>query len=503
LDRCRADLTLLRKLDDINNFLWTWNYTEPGGGAPTGETIKARLRAALAGYGAVPRETPAAEAAERVKGSLVKERLLAALDWWLAVEQSAWEMLAGDPGSAWVREVLRSADPDPYRDLVRDAVLASDRRTMSALLDRQEALAQPARYAAILGAHEGVGAPARRRAILESALRDRPGDLSLLITLGRSYRPNPQDREGVRERVRWFQAAVVADPRSASAHIGLGTALYHKGDQDGAIAEFRKLVELLPNDPRGHLWLGDALEKSAGNKAYADEALIRLQKAVDLAPNSGPALISHAHSRLGYALQKRGDGDRAAINFREALRIDPRNARARGGLGVILFQKGEVDNAIAELRTAIGHSPNDAGLHGFLAFCLLRKRDSDGAAAEFETALRLDPDFPDAPTQLAWILATGPARLRDGKRAVELATRAGERTGWKDPNQFATLAAAYAEVKDFDRAVEYQEKALKSGLAKRGKAPYEQLELYKQKKPYRDPSLVRAETAPPPREAKP
>src|SRR5262249_19208480 len=63
---------------------------------------------------------------------------------------------------------------------------------------------------------------------------------------------------------------------------------------------------------------------------------------------------------------------------------------------------------------------------------------------------------------LAWLWATGPDGVRDGKRAVEAATRACELTDWKENEFLDTLAAAYAEVGDFDKAVEYQKKAVSS-----------------------------------------
>jgi hypothetical protein len=61
----------------------------------------------------------------------------------------------------------------------------------------------------------------------------------------------------------------------------------------------------------------------------------------------------------------------------------------------------------------------------------------------------------------AWFLSQCPdPRFRDGPRAVALATRACELDGWKEPILFESLAAAYAEDGNFDKAVEWQQKAL-------------------------------------------
>jgi tetratricopeptide (TPR) repeat protein len=91
--------------------------------------------------------------------------------------------------------------------------------------------------------------------------------------------------------------------------------------------------------------------------------------------------------------------------------------------------------------------------------------------------------------RLAWVLATCPeASLRDGKRAIALAAGACERERWKDPSPIATLAAAYAESGDFARAVAMQNEAianLPAGDLKL-KALSERLQLYQNKKPYRD-----------------
>ena len=89
----------------------------------------------------------------------------------------------------------------------------------------------------------------------------------------------------------------------------------------------------------------------------------------------------------------------------------------------------------------------------------------------------------------AWLLATCPeAAHRDGKRAVESATRACELTKWKHAGYVDTLAASYAETGDFDKAVHWQRKAVellpkdsdeRSGMEDR-------LKLYRNRTPYRD-----------------
>ena len=53
------------------------------------------------------------------------------------------------------------------------------------------------------------------------------------------------------------------------------------------------------------------------------------------------------------------------------------------------------------------------------------------------------------------MLATSPDdKLRDGARAVKLATKAAEASGYETPHILSTLAAAYAETGDFENAAE-------------------------------------------------
>ena len=62
--------------------------------------------------------------------------------------------------------------------------------------------------------------------------------------------------------------------------------------------------------------------------------------------------------------------------------------------------------------------------------------------------------------EIAWAKATCPTeKYRDGKRALELATKACELSEWKKQSYLVTLAAAYAATGNFDKAIEWEQKA--------------------------------------------
>jgi tetratricopeptide (TPR) repeat protein len=373
-ERCRADLALLRELDRIDTFRWTWAENK----FPDPKVIALRWQAVFAGYGLVPGETPDEEAAGRLARSLVRDRLLAVLDQWLVI----------DP-SAGVREVLRAADPDPYRDAVRDAVAAGDRARVGQLAGRPDALAQPPGFATALGQHYAAVPPDRARVVLAAALRSRPGDSALLMALGGSYPLHR--REWVDDRVRWFQAAVAAQPRNAAAHTNLGAALRDKGDLDGAAACCREAIRLDPTLALAHNILGNALR----DKGDLDGAIACYREAVRRNPK-----FAHAHSNLGAALRDKGDLDGAIACFRAALRADPNLAQVHNNLGVALANMKDADGAIASYKEALRLDATLALAHNNLGNALRGKGDVDGAIACYKEAIRLDPKFAAAHNDL-------------------------------------------------------------------------------------------------------
>jgi TPR repeat protein len=95
---------------------------------------------------------------------------------------------------------------------------------------------------------------------------------------------------------------------------------------------------------------------------------------------------------------------------------------------------------------------------------------------------------PNVFNDFAWFLATCPDQSqRNGKDAVTYANKACQLSGWKKANFISTLAAAFAELGDFDTAVKYQQQAIAMGSDYPDKQEMEKaLKLYQERTPYRE-----------------
>lgn len=373
LSRLRADLAVLRELDAIDSFRWTFADNK----FPDARAIAPRLQRALDSFGAHPGRVPPQEVAARVRASAVRDRLIAALDW----------LLRGQPKNE-VHAALRAADPDPYRDAVRDAMLAGDEAAEQKLADRPEAAQQPAEFVALLASNTALPL-VRRRQLLGEAIRRRPGELGLLMAMGLTYRDDrPASREAA---LRWYQAAVAVAPSNPAAHSNLGSALHDRGDLDSALAEFREALRLDRTIEPAQNGLSIVLRL----RGDLDGALAAAKEAQRLDPKSVYSLNS-----LGQVLWKKGDLDGAEQAFQEAIRIDPRHAYIHNNLRLLRKARGDLDGALAACRQAVQAIPKSAAARINLAHALLDKKNYGAAVAEYNEAVRLDRTDAEAYTGL-------------------------------------------------------------------------------------------------------
>jgi tetratricopeptide (TPR) repeat protein len=133
--------------------------------------------------------------------------------------------------------------------------------------------------------------------------------------------------------------------------------------------------------------------------------------------------------------------------------------------GVILEAQGAPDRAARVYRQALALPPDRPAYYASAVRVNLGNIQlSYGGPREalrlFREALALMPDSAYAMNGVAWVLAThaDPA-LRDGGEALRLAQQLNERTGFANPSFLDTLAAAYAEMGQFDRALNVVERA--------------------------------------------
>jgi tetratricopeptide (TPR) repeat protein len=153
-------------------------------------------------------------------------------------------------------------------------------------------------------------------------------------------------------------------------------------------------------------------------------------------------------------LQNTGKLDAAIDAYHQGLALDPKNDHSHYLLGTVLQARGKLDAAIDAYRQALALDPKNAFRHHRLGRALQARGQLDAAIDAYRQAIELDPNLAVAHNDLAWLLATCPdAKLRDPKRAIELANKAVRLTP-KDGTTWNTLGAAHYRTGDWKAAIE-------------------------------------------------
>jgi tetratricopeptide (TPR) repeat protein/TolB-like protein len=259
-------------------------------------------------------------------------------------QQAAREALRLGPNNATVRysaaltyggvgdteraidELRRALALRPRYDDARRAlgdILASRGRTDEAVAEYQKAIAVRPRY---WEHHRALGNAlfqatrfAEAAKAFEEVIRIRPDNRTGYQNLGTALQAMGRMDDALRN----YQLANEREP-AASTFANIGTLFYQRGDFRNAADNYRKAVDMRPNNATLHRNLGDALRRQGA----VGEAEAAYARAVEL--------------------------------LESELKVNPNNARTRASLGVYQAKLGRHADATAAARSAASLSPADA-----------------------------------------------------------------------------------------------------------------------------------------------
>lgn len=290
------------------------------------------------------------------------------------------------------------------------------------------------------------------------------------------------------EALESFNKATELAPADIGSYQMRSQLLERMGDSDKALEQIDKAIELQPANfttrmLRANLLIkgeryGDALDEINRviqmGEAASNTRLVLQAKLIRVQLHDELGLAAEALAGLEELAEKLPDEPQIQLQLAAHYMDNQRPNRAIAALDKVLELAG--DNQIA-LRLR-GDMYLSIGNHA-------------SALDDFRKAYEQNQEDSGLLNNYAWTLATSPFdELRDGDKAIELATAACVLTEFQAPHILSTLAAAYAEAGDFDKAVEWSSKAVE--LAEQGieaeqlDALREELEHYKAGKPMRE-----------------
>jgi tetratricopeptide (TPR) repeat protein len=184
-----------------------------------------------------------------------------------------------------------------------------------------------------------------------------------------------------------YDAALQLLPDQDAVANDLGRLAYRRGQKDVAEQLFAHFLAHSPNHPEAANNLACALRD---RQAY-DAAIEVLKPA--LAANPTSALMWNT---LGTVLNERGEVEQSLVFYSEAVRLDPRFARARYNRGNARLTEGDLDGALEDVSTALEQADaEDAPMMRLArALALIARGDLERGWAEYE--VRNDPNYSEA-----------------------------------------------------------------------------------------------------------
>jgi tetratricopeptide (TPR) repeat protein len=230
------------------------------------------------------------------------------------------------------------------------------------------------RLTILLGmAHYGMGDYFVAIPYLKKAAERDPQNLPLRLTLAHSCLWSKQ-YQCVLDA---YKEILALNAESAEADMLAGEALDEKGDNAGAIEQFRAAVRSNPKEPNAYFGLAYLL----WTQSRFPEAAREFQAELDNDPQH-----LQARAYLGDCYVRLKDYAKGQPELEKALAADTSFALVHLDLGIVYAEQGRKEDAISEFQKAIELDPKDVAPHWRLARLYQSTGKKEEAKAEFAKA---------------------------------------------------------------------------------------------------------------------
>jgi serine/threonine protein kinase/Flp pilus assembly protein TadD len=374
-----ADLEMIVRLDAIPALMALKAVTGAQFDYSVGDVAYAQ---AFRDYGIDVEALEVREAEQRLHARGIRSELATALEDWARARRQVCK--SDDASWKHLLALAQATDPQSWRKELWDVLEPNDgeinRLRLEALARSDKALTLPP-VALHKLARDLWDADARDEAttLLMRAWQRHPGDYRINQDLAELLRGSDMNAA-----LRFSTAAVALQPTRTGAHVTIGELLEGRHLLDEAIAAYTEAARLNKDVELPYLKLGRALSA----KGDLEGAIAVYRKLIELMPKGGHYYL------LAEALRAKGDLAGAIAAYHSAIKDRPKDSIYYSSLGVALLRlKGDTANdPVAACREALELYPTMPAAHIALGQALQNKSDRVGAIAAFQRAIELDSE---------------------------------------------------------------------------------------------------------------